>query len=828
MDCKEPRSQAICRGEDSASRTLNDARGMTRAPKGSSLRASHLLYWPGQPVGALLRQVPRPMESLVTIWSLLIALGWAGFLLASRWSGQLPDRGYCLGRVLGLATWGVVVAVPWTLGLVSLSRATAWAGLFVVVLVALFCVRSAPESLRHLVVGRWRLILACEMVFAMCGGFFAFIVAHCADVAPGVGERFMDFSLIQAIGRSGSFPVEDSWFAGQPVPYYFFGHFLMSLIRITTNLDPFSFFPCAVASVLALAAIVVFGLGLNIRGSIGEGVLGLFLGMFCGTLYPFTSSAWQGPWRPIDWFGAARAIHEAMTEWPAFIWINSDLHAHVIVMPFLVALAVRGLSHVRTLGGFVRGRDTGMTGCWIDLLLLAAALATSALDGAVAFVLLVFLSGAREVGSVDPWSLRLGRAAGRLGFLFVGAVLLASPFSGAVAAQGRGLARVSVASGAGEYLVQWGIPLGLLVVGLVPSIACGLRNHPKVTVLGLGAVLGAVVVRPDGIGLSVSVVLLVLIALATVQFEVTGSKTITTESQRPETAGGASSRPPDSMLQTPARSHFESHPDTRLARVFVLTLALVACLLLLICEVVYVRVAYGPTFVGRCVMTNKLFVHAWLFLGAANAALLFDGVRWAQDRLFDPGGRVWPIALGGAFVALLMALGTYYPILGTLSRCQFFVLERRLWGGKVITTERSEDWQAARWLAEQPGERPVVLEAPGESYGWCGRLAALGGCVTVLGWTYHEASWRNSWNLVTQRKKEVDEIYRMAISRPEIERRLDRYRVRYIAVGKEEKSAYPADTIKWLVAPYRPVLRLSTICLYERLLATQGEKRMPR
>jgi uncharacterized membrane protein len=86
----------------------------------------------------------------------------------------------------------------------------------------------------------------------------------------------------------------------------------------------------------------------------------------------------------------------------------------------------------------------------------------------------------------------------------------------------------------------------------------------------------------------------------------------------------------------------------------------------------------------------------------------------------------------------------------------------------------------------------VILETPGtggSSYVYEGRVSALTGLPTLLGWAGHENQWRGSYEVQNAREPDIQTIYNTLD--PEAARALlETYNVTYVYVGPLERSTY--------------------------------------
>ncbi|MEZ5569867.1 MAG: DUF2298 domain-containing protein [Halioglobus sp.] len=215
--------------------------------------------------------------------------------------------------------------------------------------------------------------------------------------------------------------------------------------------------------------------------------------------------------------------------------------------------------------------------------------------------------------------------------------------------------------------------------------------------------------------------------------------------------------------------------------------AISGLLLLTLPELVYIKDGYPPPY-QRMNTVFKFSYAAWplLVLPAMLGAL----------RLLEPPGRRLTLAFRAALLPLIGAL-FIYPALALSQRLQHAVPTPWWDGVAALRFAHPGDIALIGWLQQrlQPGD--TCLEAPGESYTWSGRVSALTGCATLLGWKNHQALWRGDRVNLEQREADIDTLYQTD-SPTEFERLLHQYRIDWIIVGEAEIDRYgPARPVFW-------------------------------
>ncbi len=62
------------------------------------------------------------------------------------------------------------------------------------------------------------------------GSFAAMVWERSFTPAVVDTEKFMDVAFLSSIWRAPHLPPPDPWFSGQPINYYYFGHYLIALV----------------------------------------------------------------------------------------------------------------------------------------------------------------------------------------------------------------------------------------------------------------------------------------------------------------------------------------------------------------------------------------------------------------------------------------------------------------------------------------------------------------------------------------------------------------------------------------------------------------------
>lgn len=222
---------------------------------------------------------------------------------------------------------------------------------------------------------------------------------------------------------------------------------------------------------------------------------------------------------------------------------------------------------------------------------------------------------------------------------------------------------------------------------------------------------------------------------------------------------------------------------------FVLLCAVVGLLLTLSVEFFYLI----DNFRVRMNTIFKFYFQAWNLLAIASAFAVY----WLSQTRSSARRRGRRTRAAGALAFLLafwllFAMGMVYPVLGNISRAGGFDHEPNLDGTAYLKNSQPDDYAAIAWLNEHVDGAAVLLEAPGtggSSYVYEGRVSALTGLPTLLGWAGHEGQWRGSYDIQHAREPDIETIYN-TLDPEAASTLLEAYDITYVYVGPLERNKY--------------------------------------
>ncbi len=217
---------------------------------------------------------------------------------------------------------------------------------------------------------------------------------------------------------------------------------------------------------------------------------------------------------------------------------------------------------------------------------------------------------------------------------------------------------------------------------------------------------------------------------------------------------------------------------------FTLILLLVGLGLTLAVEFVYLRDNFGI----RMNTVFKFYFQAWVLLALASAFAVY----YVSQKVRGMGTVAWQVGM-----ALLVAAALVYPVLSIFNKTNNFQNEPTLNGIAWIADSRPGDYAAVQWLRANAPKDAVILEAPGASYAayqYTGRMSAMTGRPTLLGWGGHQSQWRGTYEEPARREPDIERLF-TSLDAQETLNLLDKYNITYVIVGSLERERYPAEAL---------------------------------
>jgi YYY domain-containing protein len=691
------------------------------------------------------------------LWYLaLMAFGVVAAPVTYRLFSTLADRGYGIAKILGLAGMTYLMALTTRMRLLPNGRLAAWLCVAVFATVATTLLWTRRYEMRRFYRSNARQLLAGEAAFAI--GFLLFLTIRALNPEIYWGEKPMDFSILNILVRTRSFPPSDPWFAGAPLGYYTFGQQMVALLTLLTGLPTNFTFNLAFGLLGGATLQIAFSLARNWTGSRTAGWAAAAFTALIGNLSG--PREWLINKRPLDWnyfWATSRVIPDTINEYPFWSLLFADLHAHILAMPLLLLFASCALHFVRTFTAPDSSTRARLTAAALLGAVAGVEALTNAWDVPMLSGLLVLVALSAGAGNVSLKT--ISRAARGFAVAVAAAVLTAAPLW----VRGGGAPGYGWSTGGGGRALDV-----LLVFGLFFFAA-----------FGWWLAAAARRLSDEGVARWRRSAIVVLLALLLAALGMLSADLVC--------AAGV-------LFFLAAALATPEDPDRRLA----LGLLASAFFLVLFPQRAFIYDRMNTFF--------KLYFAAWILFAISIAVLLFSNAsRAGVFARWKPAGRaVFYVLLAVCvFTSATAARGTVDSRLGrpapSDSRGDPNDFVRfggpTLDGLRYLAVLRPGEYRAIIWLRRAVKGTPVVLEAQGASYQDFSRISMNTGLPTVLGWEHHVKQRGNSEEEVVIRREAIERIY----SSPDanrVEGLLRRYHVGYVYVGWLEKKTYPAQGLR--------------------------------
>lgn len=380
-------------------------------------------------------------------WTLFFIIGVVFFPITNYFFRNFFDRGYIFSKILGIS---ILTYIIFILGIFHLAPFTATNSIIVLTLITIIIATYFLYKNNFRTIVNKTIVFLKQHVFIFIFEEVMFLVTLCfwawvRGFAPDIHglEKYMDFGFINSILRSNYFPPKDMWFTPLSINYYYFGHIVTAVLTKISFVIPAVAYNLMLATIFAFTFTASFSIAANLlyfksqntkqktasqKSRInkilldirnlkfeifGGGFLTAILISFGGNLHtiytlfkPYQNENpipfWQLPFSPLTfpnayWYpNATRFIHNTIHEFPLYSFVVSDLHGHVLDIPFvllIIALLFSLMSNVKfkIFNQFPIYKFSLLLG-----FLLAAMYMTNAWDGLIYFLLMcliIFVSG---------------------------------------------------------------------------------------------------------------------------------------------------------------------------------------------------------------------------------------------------------------------------------------------------------------------------------------------------------------------------------------------------------------------------------------------------
>jgi YYY domain-containing protein len=773
------------------------------------------------------------MFELFQMWVLVEVMGLACLPLTITVFHNLPDRGWAFSKTLGVVVFTFCVWLP-LMWLHFLPY--NWAFILGVTLLLLVCGLAGWWRTRAAIIKVVRLntvyVVAAELVFLGMVFLLGWLRLFNPDIHSF--EMFMDEGFIAATMRSPHLPPNDMWFSSYSINYYYYAHFTAATLGKLLGQIPSVVFNTGICVFFGLTAVNLFGVSSNIvawahhlraqiktqqdiaqdtalerpdlvlpslQGALPYGLLTIAMGLIFGNLAA-TQQWWieHGEGAYFDWFSPSRVIPNTINEFPAFSFLLSCFHAHVLTMAFDI-MAI-GLAFNLLLEYDGKGLKAFGRGWAIPCTLGVTALVIGGLFTMNGWDYPTYMGMALVCMGIQQWRTYQGR--------------VSLPFLLDLCTAAASLVSLSFILFIPFYLNFISPALGFGLIG--PKDRTQLRD--EMLIYGLFAfvfislLITSALKRPlfmqerseQGEDLSNQMIRLIWIAAL---FVLDLAFLLFLPNSLTFVVFGSGAFLGVILL-------FD-HINDR-AHAFTLFLGALAFALVAICEIFFLKDVFSATVDLRMNTVFKFYFQCWSLLAVSSSCGLFfiiealravdiqnTAARWLRWSLQGVWGFCLFLLVLASMAYPLFAPATRLTYLNATTQSYYLANGDSLDGMAYLQYckppdcqyDTSGDYAALRWINMHIQGDPVIVESVGDDYSSWGRVSAFTGLPTLMGWVGHEYQWRVNWltrtdnpDALTQRTQDLDTIYTNADSSVVLAT-MARYHAQYVYVGVLESMKYP-------------------------------------
>src|SRR5437899_7024746 len=302
------------------------------------------------------------MAELLQMWAMVEVLGFICMPLTITVFHNLPDRGWAFSKAIGIALLAFCVWLP-----LMYVQVLPFSQLFIAVVLCILCAFSifgfirVRRALVELVRAHIFYIIVCEVIFLG----MVFLLGWIRSYGPNIQnfEMFMDEGFLAAIMRSPHFPPNDMWLSGYSINYYYYAHYTIAMLAKLLGQSPSIAFNTGISIIFGLCAVNLFGITCNIvtwarylrlrvqryssvlperadsvlqplLPAIPYGLLSMLMALIFGNLAStqqwWAAHASSSPNLFNLWFNPSRVVPATINDFPAFSFVLSCSHAHVL------------------------------------------------------------------------------------------------------------------------------------------------------------------------------------------------------------------------------------------------------------------------------------------------------------------------------------------------------------------------------------------------------------------------------------------------------------------------------------------------------------------
>lgn len=166
--------------------------------------------------------------------------------------------------------------------------------------------------------------------------YFAYLWLRSHNAEIHGTERFMDMAFFNASGMANYFPPTDPWRAGYPINYYYYGHFLFSLVSNISGVGANYAYTFTLGIIFSSASMLAWAF---VRGFISSRIFAPLASFFVVASGTAAFAACIIKTAGMCSYVKSTRLYEPsyiINEIPSYSFTVGDLHAHLIALPFFL------------------------------------------------------------------------------------------------------------------------------------------------------------------------------------------------------------------------------------------------------------------------------------------------------------------------------------------------------------------------------------------------------------------------------------------------------------------------------------------------------------
>ncbi len=760
---------------------------------------------------------------LETIYSLLFIefLGILVFPIIFTVFWKLPDRGYSISKLLSLL---LLVYIIWILGSFDFNynlKISASVILICFGIISFITFYYNYNYILSFIKREYSLILLIDVIFVLVFAIWLFI----RNLDPTIyhTEQVMDFTILNSVMNTSSYPPNDLWYSGNPINYYYYGYLIFGIFFEYLQIEVSLAYNLAIPLIASLSSIVLFGLIWNICTCFQISKLNITLVSICTVtvfnffsnfqpILEFLNSIQILPkefilWIAIDglnyntesisifpndhywWWRATRVINTfdilsnasldyTITEFPFFTFALADLHPHLISIPiylmFLTLLFNYNIlnNHNKIIS------QTKIISNNVFFLFISVTFGSLMITNTwniPSIFLLLFGTAIIPVRNYFTYK-TFFRFKIPL-YVSIMSLLLFLPFYNNYVPPVNQIDVVGAISSRFIHIfIVWGFFICIILLFL--TIVYRTKHHyfingrllnlsfsilPVIFMILIWSILIFVKDTFDGNLLFMIINKNISLLLILIIFLLL-SHLLITKTEIPI----INNQP---YLTTNSSNGIY----------FIITILLIGVVLILIPEYFFIKDQFG----NRMNTVFKFSFQSWILFTVFTPFLIYSISTYV---------RKYRIYYYISFL-LISILYLYYSI-------AFINLQVNNWdktpsinAHKNFSVHNKMTYDSIQWIQNNLPQGSIILEAPGDSYSNFSKISSFSGYPTVLGWIGHQRQWRPfELEEIFKREKDIENIY-ISNNINRVKELIKEYGIKYIYLGIQENIKYGEENI---------------------------------